>query len=154
MIKGNNDEVTLSLSDESVEDSLLILKMISHDDDGAYYSPSGPLYTVILNQLSENLDENSEIFEYLSSGQGVWICNVTHDVFGEHPKEIYVYGVKQHFDTPINKGYNREQCVYGKDSTMPCMFCTATCIERYIDFTKKGVKIVPIPIYGKKYGDS
>ena len=159
MIKGDDDEVTLSLSDESVEDSFLILKMISHDEYGAYYSPSGPLYTVILNQLSEDLDENSEIFEYLSSGQGVWICNVTHDVFGEHPKEIYVYGVKQHFDTPtdeelINKEYNREQCVYGKDSTMPCTFCSATCRERYIDFTKKGVKIVPIPIDDKKYGDS
>jgi hypothetical protein len=54
----------------------------------------------------------------------------------------------------INKEYNREQCVYGKDSTMPCAFCSATCRERYIDFTKKGVKIVTIPIDDKKYGDS
>ena len=39
------------------------------------------------------------------------------------------------------KEYNREQCVYGKDSTMPCMFCSATCPERYKDFKEKGVRI-------------
>ena len=43
------------------------------------------------------------------------------------------------------KRYNKEQCVYGPDSTMPCMLCSATCKERYEDFKKKGVKVVFIP---------
>ena len=41
--------------------------------------------------------------------------------------------------------YNKEQCVYGPDSTMHCMFCSAMCKERYADFQKKGVKVVFIP---------
>ena len=24
----------------------------------------------------------------------IWICNVTHDVLGEHPKKIYIYSVQ------------------------------------------------------------
>ena len=41
--------------------------------------------------------------------------------------------------------YNKEQCVYGPDSTMLCSFCSALCKERYEDFQKKGVKVVFIP---------
>lgn len=41
--------------------------------------------------------------------------------------------------------YNKEQCVYGSDSTMPCFLCSAMCKERYKDFQKKGVKVVFIP---------
>ena len=42
--------------------------------------------------------------------------------------------------------YNKSQCVYGPDSTMPCMFCSAMCKERYKDFQKKGIKVEFIKI--------
>lgn len=45
----------------------------------------------------------------------------------------------------VEKHYNKEQCVYGPDSTMHCMFCSATCKERYEDFKKRGVKVVFVP---------
>lgn len=41
--------------------------------------------------------------------------------------------------------YNKEQCVYGPNSTMHCSFCSALCKERHEDFKKKGVKVVFIP---------
>ena len=50
------------------------------------------------------------------------------------------------FENEMYKEYDKSQCVYGKDSTMPCMICSATCQARYKDFTKKGVKIVGIPV--------
>lgn len=50
------------------------------------------------------------------------------------------------FENEMYKEYDKSQCVYGKDSTMSCMFCSATCPERYKDFTEKGVKIVWIPV--------
>ena len=39
------------------------------------------------------------------------------------------------------KKYNKEQCVYGKDSKMHCDFCSAMCKERYEDFKKRGINI-------------
>ena len=50
------------------------------------------------------------------------------------------------FEKEMHKEYDKSQCVYGKDSTMPCMFCSATCQARYNDFIEKGVKIVGVPI--------
>lgn len=41
--------------------------------------------------------------------------------------------------------YNKSQCVYGPDSTMPCFLCSRTCKERYEDFQKRGIKVVFIP---------
>lgn len=43
------------------------------------------------------------------------------------------------------KEYNKAQCVYGPDSTMPCFLCSATCKERYEDFQKRGIKVVFVP---------
>lgn len=39
------------------------------------------------------------------------------------------------------KHYNKEQCVYGPNSTMPCGFCSALCKERYEDFKKRKINI-------------
>lgn len=50
------------------------------------------------------------------------------------------------FENEMHKEYDKSQCVYGKDSTMPCMFCSETCKARYEDFIEKGVKIVCIPV--------
>lgn len=44
-----------------------MLKMESHDDFGAFYNVIG----------CEQFEGN------------VWLCNVVHDFFGEHPEEIY-----------------------------------------------------------------
>lgn len=37
--------------------------------------------------------------------------------------------------------YNKEQCVYGKYSTMHCEVCSRMCKERYEDFKNKGIKV-------------
>ena len=39
------------------------------------------------------------------------------------------------------KEYNKAQCVYGPDSTMHCMFCSALCKERYEDFKECKIKV-------------
>ena len=43
-------------------------------------------------------DNNGGTYNAYSNGLGfshgfenVWLCNVTHKVFGEHPKDIYIY---------------------------------------------------------------
>lgn len=50
------------------------LERCSHDDEGASYIISGPL---------------ADWFKL--SGSELWICNVAHDVFREHPKTIYIH---------------------------------------------------------------
>ena len=50
--------------------------MTNHDDDGAFYSVEANT-TLYRGKLTE-----------------IWICNVTHDVFGEHPEDIYVYNIE------------------------------------------------------------
>ena len=65
----DRNEIILTLSDE-VGDGLNMLHFhrLDHDDDGAYYQVCGS-YDLI---------------------EPIWICNVTHDVFGEHPEDIYL----------------------------------------------------------------
>lgn len=139
---GEFDILKLTFEDKDSEyHHLLAFKMVEHDDDGAYYTLSGPLYNIYLDSV---YSENDVILNT------VWICNVTHDVFGEHPKELYLTDMLQEksmiTEEELHKEYNREQCVYGKDSTMTCMFCSATCKERYEDFSKKGVKFTFLPV--------
>lgn len=75
------DEITIVLSDSVISDYLLHFKLAEHDDEGAWYEFNGPLYTSAMSALIDayGLTENK-----------IWICNVTHDVFGEHPNEIYL----------------------------------------------------------------
>ena len=77
----DKDEVKIILSDSMVSDYLLRLVQTEHDNDGAWYEFNGPLYAAVMAGMIEfgDLSENK-----------IWICNVTHDVFGEHPKEIYI----------------------------------------------------------------
>ena len=75
-------QVTMSTDGSDKDNSVIQLKIYDHDDEGAYYSISGPLTSELLvasNYIS--LDDFSPM---------VWICNVTHDVFGEHPDIIYI----------------------------------------------------------------
>lgn len=153
LLSADYNAITLHLTDEEPNDYQLAFKMTEHDEYGAYYAVSGPLYNLYLNLFG---DSQPELL-----ANTIWICNVTHDVFGEHPNTIYVTNINQfnrmteeEIEAEIHKEYNRKQCVYGENSTMPCMICSATCRERYEDFTKKGVKIVTIPIDNKDNGDS
>ena len=68
MISNGKDEVILEVSDEPIVDYLAHFHMTEHDEDGASYESCG------------NADILGEI----------WICNVTHDVLGEHPEDIYI----------------------------------------------------------------
>ena len=72
--------LTLSYTfDESSACKPFLLKFTrkSHDRNGAVYTLSGPLAV-----------------QHDAVGCEVWICNVTHDVLGEHPKSIYVLDIK------------------------------------------------------------
>jgi hypothetical protein len=40
-----------------------------------------------------------------------------------------------------HKEYNKAQCVYGPDSKMICMLCSALCRERYEDFKKRKINV-------------
>ena len=53
---------------EDTEDDAIILKLVAHDSIGGTYEV-------------ENLPE----FKY-----DVWLCNVVHFLFGEHPDMIYL----------------------------------------------------------------
>ena len=71
-------ELTISLTDAEPKKPLLTLHKTQHDDEGAWYDIYGFLYNQLLATYPEvPINE-------------VWICNVTHDVFGEHPEYLYI----------------------------------------------------------------
>ena len=53
------------------------LIMRSHNQWGATYVLTGPIAE-----------------QYGAVGFELWICNVTHDVLGEHPKSIYILSIR------------------------------------------------------------
>lgn len=75
------DEIWLTMTDSEPRNYLLGMGMKEHDDDGAWYS----LYGQLFNQIMLNFDDDPA-----NIIQEVWVCNVTHDVFGEHPNNIYI----------------------------------------------------------------
>ena len=66
----SSPEVTLDLDIAPVDFPFATLTQIEHDDDGATYKVDSSLNTGL-----------------------VWICNVTHDVLGEHPARIYINSI-------------------------------------------------------------
>lgn len=62
------NEITLTLSDEDTNEYVFHFSRAEHDEDGAYYQACGD-YDLLYP---------------------IWICNVTHDVFGEHPENLYI----------------------------------------------------------------
>lgn len=75
-ILGGRGEVTITVSESDGEGSatpIARLDMRSHNQWGATYVLSG--------QIAE---------QYGAVGFEIWICNVTHDVLGEHPRTIYI----------------------------------------------------------------
>lgn len=60
------DNVYVEITDKSVEKYDYCFKLIEHDEYGGTYA---------------NVDNDTQIF---------WLCNLTHDVCGEHPSIIYI----------------------------------------------------------------
>ena len=79
-ILGGRGEVTVTVADSLDEDTtpfMAKLNMRSHNQWGATYVLTGPVAE-----------------QYDAMGFEMWICNVTHDVLGEHPKAIYILDIK------------------------------------------------------------
>lgn len=71
-ILGGRGEVLITVSDDnSGADFIVKLIMKFHNQWGATYIITGPLAQ-----------------QYNAVGFELWICNVTHDVLGEHPRSI------------------------------------------------------------------
>ena len=70
MFANGTTEMTLTLSDDDMSDAFITLRRKEHDWDGAWYTVFGTDF------------------------EDVWICNVTHDVFGEHPETIYISNIE------------------------------------------------------------
>ena len=63
------------------------LKRKDHDNEGAYYTVSGLLFMDFIEKF-----QNMSLWGRFEPE--VWICNVTHDVFGEHPEHIYITNIE------------------------------------------------------------
>ena len=71
-------EVHITCSDNN-EAGIFMAKLLmkNHNQFGATYILTGP--------MAEKHD---------AVGYELWICNVTHDVLGEHPRSIYIHDIK------------------------------------------------------------
>ena len=91
-ISDGKDELFVTMTTETPErNALLELKRKDHDDDGAYYMVTGILFMDFMITCQEKL---SYIGFPDSMRPEIWICNVTHYVFGEHPEHIYVLKIE------------------------------------------------------------
>ena len=77
-LHGGRNEVSITVSDSN-DSGEFIAKLImkAHNQHGATYILTGPLAE-----------------RYCAVGFELWICNVTHDVLGEHPKSIYIHNIR------------------------------------------------------------
>ncbi len=77
-LKGGPGEVFITVSDDNT-DGTFIAKLImkAHNQWGATYILTGPMAQ-----------------QYDAVGFELWICNVTHDVLGEHPRSIYIHDIR------------------------------------------------------------
>lgn len=89
LMADNKDEIVLTLSDEDDKHSILTMTMTEHDSEGAYYTLSGFLYNKFLDLFA--LDSSTSLSDITNE---IWICNVTHDIFGCHPKNIYLLKIE------------------------------------------------------------
>ena len=96
---GFNDSISLDI-DIAPKQPLITLKMIEHDSCGATYS--------VKSHMKFELDTKI-----------VWICNVTHDVLGEHPEIIYINQMKGNL---LNTTMERP-----KTKKRNALVCTVTC---------------------------
>ena len=76
-LTGGDGEVQITVSDDNAPGEFLAkLTRKQHDDAGATYKLGGP-----------------HPKRYGVTGVELWICNVTHDVLGEHPETIYLHQI-------------------------------------------------------------
>lgn len=95
------DKVKLVVSDTKPETpsyyytlSPLYFKIKEHDDDGATYSIGGyEAANIIMNM--------KDVFGTLEPS--VWLCNVMHSVFGEHPQEMWVTEIETNAPSKIEE---------------------------------------------------
>ena len=57
-----------------------------HDEAGATYTADGLLFMDFIDNVMPSLAGNKP---------EIWLCNVTHDVFGEHPERVFVLKVEK-----------------------------------------------------------
>ena len=77
-LKGGSGEVFITVSDDNIDGSFIAkLIMKAHNQWGATYILTGPIAQ-----------------QYDAVGFELWICNVTHDVLGEHPRSIYIHDIR------------------------------------------------------------
>ena len=87
-ISKGKDELTLEVEVENEPKQYLgHFSRFSHDDNGATYYITGYILNEILDTLT---DEEMG----LVGAFRMWLCNVTHDVFGEHPIDIWVLKIE------------------------------------------------------------
>lgn len=85
-LSNGKNEVFITVTDTDPGwNAPLIFHRKEHDEDGAYYTMSGILFMDFLDNFAQEL---------IGTRPEIWICNVTHDVFGEHPERIYVLKVE------------------------------------------------------------
>lgn len=72
----SNNHLTFHISDEHIYWYEFRLKRTSHNGTGAYYIVDGP---------------SADKFKV--TGHKCWLGNVSHTVFKEHPKEIFVNSI-------------------------------------------------------------
>lgn len=73
----HHDRIIIMVSDDN-EGGRFDMKLIRkhHDDAGATYVVTGEMAKMIHCE-----------------GQELWLCNVAHDVFGDHPESIYIHSI-------------------------------------------------------------
>ena len=84
ILSKGKEELFLDVTVDDTEKPLLCFSLKQHDFDGAYYTIYGSLY----NEIAETLTN-----KYGMIDNEIWICNVTHDIFGEHPEHIYITNI-------------------------------------------------------------
>ena len=84
-LASGSNKITLTISDSFLSNYLLCFKRIDHDNEGAWYEFSGPLYTTAMETL---------VNEMGTTENKIWVCNVTHDVFEEHPELMYLINIE------------------------------------------------------------
>ena len=79
-ISKGKSQIIIEIELEQPQQYILHLHRNRIDYDGAYYTLVGSLYNEFLNAY---ISESNPIHE-------IWICNVTLDVFGYFPENIFV----------------------------------------------------------------
>lgn len=73
--------VKLDITLDEPKQYLIKMSISEHDNEGAWYDLMGPKYNQIMGEIDDMFTQ-------------IWICNVTHEVFGEHPDVMYIDSIE------------------------------------------------------------